>query len=131
MLVQVGWLQQTDDELFQVTQAGYEAARKLLGQPLSSFLNVKNQMPALVAEIKKDLEGEDSKCVREFFVMSKQHILGGSEKPRFIYYEEDHANLRGKIDILENHGYVADITPGNTPIYRMTEEFVKLVLECG
>lgn len=131
MLVQVGWLKQTDRELYHVTHAGYEAARKLQGQASPSFLQIKEQMPALIAEMKKDLEGEDGKFVREFFVTSRRHVLGGSEKPRFIYYEEDHDNLRGKIDILENHGYVTDVTPGNTPIYRMSEEFVSLVREHG
>ena len=131
MLIQVGWLKPRDQELHFVTQAGYEAARKLVGQPGPSFLQVKGQMPALIAEMKKDLEGNQGKFVREFFVMSRRHVLGGSEKPRFIYYEEDHDNLRGKIDILENHGYVTDVTPGNTPIYRMSEEFVQLVLNDG
>ena len=131
MLIQVGWLKPRDQELHFVTQAGYEAARKLVGQPGPSFLQVKGQMPALIAEMKKDLEGNQGKFVREFFVMSRRHVLGGSEKPRFIYYEEDHDNLRGKIDILENHGYVTDVTPGNTPMYRMSEEFVQLVLNDG
>lgn len=131
MLVQVGWLKQTHRELFHVTHAGYEASRKLQGQVSPSFLQIKEQMPALIAEMKKDLEGKDGKFVREFFVMSRRHVLGGSEKPRFIYYEEDHDNLRGKIDILENHGYLTDVAPGNTPIYRMTEDFVRLVLDCG
>jgi len=94
-------------------------------------MTVKEQMPALIAEMKQDLERDDGKCVREFFVMSKRHSLGGSDKPRFFYYEEDHDNLRGKIDILENRGYLIDVTPGNCPIYRMTEEFVTLVLGCG
>ena len=131
MLIQVGWLKPRDQELHFVTQAGYEAARKLVGQPGPSFLQVKGQMPALIAEMKKDLEGNQGKFVREFFVMSRQHILGGSDKPRFIYFEEDHENLRGKIDILENQGYVVDVTPGNTPIYRMSEEFVQLVPNHG
>ena len=61
--------------------------------------------------------------------MSKRHVLGGTEKPRFVYYEEDHENLRGKIDILENHGYLTDVTTGNVPIYRMSEDFVQLVLK--
>lgn len=129
MLVQVGWRKQTDQELFHVTHAGYEAVRQLQGQPNPNFHQVKEQMPTLIAEMKKDLEGEDGKFVREFFIMSKRHTLGGSEKPRFIYYEEDHGNLRGKIDVLENLEYVVDVTPGNTPIYQITEEFAKLVLE--
>jgi hypothetical protein len=72
------------------------------------------------AEMQKDLRGEEGQFVREFFVMSRRHALGGSEKPRFIYYEEDHDNLRGKIDVLENLGLVVDVTASNTPIYRMT-----------
>jgi CHAT domain len=131
MLIQVGWLKPRDEELHYVTQAGYEAAHKLIGQPRPSFLQVKEQMPGLIAEIKKDLEGNQGKFVREFFVMSKRHMLGGSEKPRFVYYEEDHENLRGMMDILENQGYLTDVTPGNVPIYRMSEEFVQLVLNHG
>jgi hypothetical protein len=56
------------------------------------------------------------------------HELGGSEKHRFTYFEEDHSNLRGKINVPENHGYVSDVTNGNVPIYGITEAFVRLVL---
>ena len=41
---------------------------------------------------------------------------------------EDHDNLCGQIDILENQGYLTDVTPKNTPIYRMSEEFVRHIL---
>lgn len=129
-LIQVGWITRIDDELLRVTHAGYESARQLSGQPDPGFESIKNQMPELIAEMKKDFEGEGGKFVREFFVLQKKtHHLGGSSKPRFIYYEEEHENLRGKLDILENHGYITDVTPGNTPIYRMTEDFVRLVRE--
>lgn len=129
MLVQVGWLKQTDKELFHVTLAGYEAARQLTGQADPAFVEIAKQMPELIAEMKTDLQREDGKFVREFFVLpTKTTRLGGSEKPRFIYYESEHDNLRGKLDILENHGYLVDVTPKNAPIYRMSEDFVRLVL---
>lgn len=128
MLVQVGWLKQTDEELFHVTHAGYQAARQLSGRPDQTFAEIAEQMPELLAEMKRDLQTEEGKFVREFFVLERSHCLGGSEKPRFIYYEDDHPNLRGKLDILENHGYVIDVTPKNAPIYRMTEEFVRQIL---
>ncbi len=131
ILVQVGWLKQTDENQYHVTHAGYAAARKIQGGPNTGFLEVKKQMPELIAEMKKDLQTEEGKFIREFFIMSKRHILAGSEKPRFIWYEEDHENLRGKIDILENRRYVVGVTTGNVPIYRMTEEFVTLVLADG
>jgi hypothetical protein len=81
MLVQVGWLKQTDRELFHVTHAGYEAARKLQGEASPSFLQITEQMPDLIAEMKKDLEGQEGEFVREFFVLSRRHVLGGSESP--------------------------------------------------
>ncbi len=131
MLVHVGWLNPTNREMFHVTHSGYEAAKKLRVSESPRFLRLKEQMPTLIAEMKKDLETKDGKFVREFFIMSRRHVLGGSEKPRFIYYEEDHDNLRGMIDILENHNYVVDVTPKNAPIYRMSEDFVDQVLKHG
>jgi len=131
MLVRVGWLRKTEDGLYHVTYSGFQAVRRLKGHNQPNFAKAREQMPALITEMRKDLQGEDGQFVREFFVMSKRHCLGGSEKPRFIYYEEDHDNLRGKIDVLENLGYLVDVTPGNVPIYRMSEEFVRHVLDCG
>ena len=96
------------------------------------FKKVKNMMPELITEFKTDLSTEDNKLIREFFVLPNNKVcLGGSEKPRFIYYEEEHKGLRNKIDILENQGFLIDVTPGNAPIYRMTEEFVELIIKFG
>ena len=52
-----------------------------------------------------------------------------SEKPRFVYYQDEHESLLNKIDLLHDYGFVDDVTFGDTPIYRMTEEFVHLVLQ--
>lgn len=96
------------------------------------FMNIKKQMPELIKEFKNDLSKEDHKFIREFFVLhSKKVLLGGYTKPRFVYYEEDHMNLRCKIDILESKGFLLDVTIGNTPIYKMTEEFVELLNKYG
>lgn len=128
MLVQVGWLKQTDEELFHVTLAGYEAARQLTGQADPNFTDIAEQMPELITEMQTDLQREECKFVREFAILGKKSYSFNSTKPRLVYYEEDYSNLRGMIDTLENRGYVVDVTPGNVPIYRMTEEFVRLVL---
>lgn len=94
----------------------------------SKFREVQQQMPELIAEMHKDLDNPELQCIREFFVSKREYILnpGG---PCFVYYENNHPNLQGKVHILENSGYVIDVTPGNAPKYRMTEEFVNLVLE--
>ena len=96
------------------------------------FLNIKRQMPELIKEFKDDLSKANQKFIREFFVLENHKVvLGGSGKPRFSYYEEEHPNLRGKVDILENQGFLIDVTPSNVPVYRMTEEFVHLVNRYG
>ena len=96
-----------------------------------SFLNTKAQMPNFIVELKSDLS--DSPDVREFFVLPKGVTLGGSEIPRFIYHYEKKSgnNLENKMQILENMFYVSVKNPKNTPIYRMTEDFVKLVKKYG
>lgn len=96
------------------------------------FLGIKAQMPKFITAMKTDLSLEEYQNVREFFVLPNRRVsLGGSEKLRFVYYEDEYRNLRGKLDILENVGHVTDVTPGNVPIYRMTEGFVKLLRRCG
>lgn len=93
-----------------------------------SFTTIQAQMPDLIAEMKADLNREDGQMVREFFVLEKRsHRLGGSSKPRFAYYVEEHPQLHGQLEILENRGYIIDVTPGNTPVFRMTEEFAQFV----
>ena len=95
------------------------------------FLKIKKQMPELIAEMKSDLSNEDNCLIREFFILSNRRFRPNSQKPRFAYYEDEHKDLRSKIDILENHGFLMDVTPGNTSIYRMSEELVELILKHG
>lgn len=94
------------------------------------FREVINQMPDLISEMKKDLSEPEQKFIREFFLSKRSYSLNVAD-PSFVYYDDDHPGLQGKIHILENLGYVNDITPGNAPKYRMTEDFVRLVLNEG
>jgi len=106
-----------------------EPARAVLaaGPQPSRFSKVRDVMPVLIAQMKEDLFLEGWRTVREFSVVRKGVLLKSSAS-RFVYYPEDHDDLYGKLTILENCGYVSEVTTGKTPIYRMTEEFVELVL---
>ena len=102
--------------------------RQAIKQRKDQFLKLKRQMPKLIAQFKKDLSKHGQQLIREFFLLPNRGVcLGGSQKHRLRYYEEDHNDLRCKIDLLETQGFLQDVTPGNTPIYRMTEEFVELL----
>ena len=100
-------------------------------QAKKEFLSTKAKMPEFIKELKADLAKHPD--IREFFVLQKGTRLGGSELPRFKYeYEQDGKdNLLSKMQILENMGYVMDVTPGNTPIFRITEGFFDLVKKYG
>jgi hypothetical protein len=92
-----------------------------------AFLDTVKKLPDFVKELKADLAREPS--VREFFILDKGASLGGSSVPSFEYESTDENRYKNKAQILENMGYVIDVTPKNTPMYRMTEEFVELVMK--
>ena len=93
-----------------------------------SFKKAKKKMPELIAEIKKDLKDPEYEIVREFFILGKSNILNNEGKS-LVYYYEDYKDLKEKVKYLEYLDFVEDITPGNCPMYRMSEKFVELVLK--
>jgi len=75
------------------------------------------------------LKDKNTRLIREFFVLPNRRVmLGGSSKPRLIYFEEDYDNLRNKLDIIEDYGFIIDVRVGNAPIYRMTPELIRFLL---
>lgn len=82
-------------------------------------------MPELIAEMKNDVLTEGSELIREFVVLPNKRVSFWHSKKRFVYFEDEHSDLQNKVDLLEQYGLVADVTPGNTPIYRMDESFVE------
>jgi hypothetical protein len=85
------------------------------------------RMSTLTSEMRADLSHPEAQFVREFFVLPNHRVmLGGISKPRFIYYESDHQNLRGMLDVLEERGYVLNVTQGNSAlIYQITDKLVR------
>ena len=93
------------------------------------FSKVKNLMPELITDIKKDLTSKSGKLIRELYIISKNWALN-VVNPHFVYYFEDYENLQGEMHVLENYGFVKDLTQTPTSVkkYRLTEEFVELLL---
>ena len=94
----------------------------------NTFKKIIVQMPELIAEMKADFSKKENSFVREFFILPHDKIPCNSQEPRFAYYENQHQDLKGKMSILENRGYIIDVSISDTPIYRLTEEFWDLVL---
>ena len=94
----------------------------------TAFTEVAGQMPALIKEMQDDFSKPECKIIREFYILPNDRVLfnSGGEKCLF-YYEDQHEDLAHKIRLLENYGFVYDITHTNTPKYRMNEDFVSFV----
>jgi len=91
------------------------------------ILEIKSKMPKLINEILKDLKNPVMQDCREFFILSSKEVVINTSRPAFFYYENEHPNLRSYIRILEQEGFVIDITEGNSPHYQFTEEFIALI----
>lgn len=86
-------------------------------------------MPALLNEMREDLAGDETELIRECVVLPSRGVMfNGGGKRRFAYFGNEHDDLRNKMELLEQHGLLMDVTPGNTPIYRMTDEFVEWLM---
>ena len=92
------------------------------------FLEVVSQMPDLISEMKNDLSDQNQDLIREFFIAKKVWTINFGEERRFIYYEEEHPRIWEMVNVLDNLGYVTKVKSGTAPIYRMNEDFVRLIL---
>ncbi len=114
----------------------FESDRRFIPSPkdpersdirVDSFRKSFELMPNLLKEMKNDFESDETKLIRELIILPKKSVLFSSIKPRFAYFEDEHPNLMNKFDMLEEFGFVYDVTIGNTPIYRTTEEFIEFL----
>lgn len=109
-----------------VQNFNYGPEPKSDNQAPKDFAKVKKLMPDLLAAMKKDLE--ESPLFRELILKKKGWIYNSGGKPYIAYTFEEHEDLEEKIHILENCGFVRDVTFNNTARYRLTEEFADLLM---
>lgn len=103
--------------------------QELKSAAFKQFSELKSAMPNLFSEMQKDIGDDKSHSIREFVVMQNNRVSFSGSKPRFIYFEDEHPNLRVQVDRLLYAGYLDDVTVGNVPIYRMREHLIVLLKE--
>jgi hypothetical protein len=95
----------------------------------NNFLKIANKMPDLIIDMRNDLLKSQFSVIREFYVLPNSRVpFYSGEDKFFFYYEEKYDNLLHKIKLLEDYGFVKDLTPITIPKYRMSEEFVHCVI---
>lgn len=73
---------------------------------------LEEKMPELFNEMRNDLMAHP--FVREFVLLERGWIYNSDpNKVIFCYFFDDHDNLRGKLQVLENYGLVREITFNN------------------
>jgi hypothetical protein len=86
---------------------------------------LKGQMLELFSEMSNDLSQYPFR--REFIVMSKEwgYWAKGNE---FVYYFEEHSELRGKLQVLQNYGFIKEITYNNAERFIILEELAEYLM---
>ena len=87
----------------------------------SKYKKIEKLMPKLLAEMRKDLSRNPT--TREF-VLLKRGWIYNSQGPYLVYYLDEHDNLEGKMRILENIGFIREITFNNVRRFVFEEIFV-------
>ena len=90
----------------------------------AEWLDVCQRFPKIISEMREGVRKPEFESVRRFFVKSSRTTVN-SDQPHFEYHTDMHADLDAAISHLERFGYIEDITPGNCPMYRMSEHFVR------
>ena len=84
------------------------------------------KMPQLFAEMKNDLESDDTSLVREFIIIAKgTHV--SVRRQVFAYYFESHENLEEKVAFLVERNLITDVTDSNVSKYRFTDSFIESI----
>jgi hypothetical protein len=65
----------------------------------------------------------------EFYVVSSTGVvLWNASQPRPRLNADEIPDLIAKVKLLEDHGFIRDVTPGNTKIYRLSPSFVAYLI---
>ncbi len=80
-----------------------------------------DELPELVAEMRDDLR--ESPFAREFILLKREWSYNGDpDNPVLVYYFNDHPHLRQKIRMLENYGFVQEISFNNIDRFQISED---------
>ena len=89
--------------------------------PKTSYEKIVRLMPALLKEMREDLQKHPT--TREFVVLKRGWVYN-SQGPFLAYYIDEHDDLEGKLQILQNLGFVREITFNNVRRFIFEESFV-------
>jgi hypothetical protein len=88
----------------------------------ATLREVEGLMPDLLARLRAGVK--DSPTTRSCVLLPQVGVQFSSRERHFMLYETDIPNLREKLSLLKNHGYVQERFGLNVPAFVLTETFV-------
>ncbi len=86
------------------------------------FARLETQMPALLAEMRRDLT--KNPLAREFVVLKRSWVYWAKGN-ELVYYVDDHVDLINQLHILANHRLIHEITFNRTTRYVISERLAE------
>jgi hypothetical protein len=87
------------------------------------FVRLEHQMPALLSEMRADLN--ECPLRREMVVLKRSFGYESGSGNELRYFIDDHPDLLSQLQILANHQLVKDITYNNVTRYVMSEDLAR------
>ena len=91
-------------------------------KPDATFRRTEQLMPALFAEMRKDLSVHP---IRREVVVLKKGWVYSAKGNELAYYYDDHPELDSKLQVLQNLGLIVEITYNNVKRFTITEHFAE------
>ena len=114
---------------FAEVRASLELGKQTDSTDVSNFQDALSKMPKLLATMARFLKDDETKLIREFYVLPSRHVeFGSNGKRRLRFLEDEYEDLRLKIDLLRDYYFIEDVSTGTLPTYRMTIQFTELLL---
>jgi len=85
--------------------------------------DIEKRFPEIIAEMKVFAKDAKYSHIRNFFLHSSKTSVN-SPNPAFSFYTDVFPDIFALTAHLEDLGYIVDITPGNTPMFRMKENLI-------
>jgi hypothetical protein len=100
--------------------------RQSTGGGQSTHAKIERLMPALLEEMREDLRNNPT--TREFVILKRGWVYNSGGK-YLAYYLDEHEDLEGKLRVLENLGFIREITYTNVLRYVWEEQFVDYLID--
>jgi len=89
---------------------------------MQKFVKAEQLMPALLKEMRNDLP--TNPLTREFVVLKRAWAYNSGGEDVTAYFYDEHPQLDGMLQVLQNLGLIRDVTRTNVKRFRFTEELV-------